>query len=163
MIKPSILTSSKSSTSKTKNLQSFAFAPNQSKVSVGIDKNSILSNYQDSCIKTGFENQATTIAKGEIPLTPSYPSRYRLIANCKMKPSSSLYYRVRDLRLDNVMIFLVKLYELYFTESKLVNLKCVNKMYHKMINNVLCLRSVDFLSLKIPRLNYADQTAIPQE
>ena len=62
-----------------------------------------------------------------------------------------------------MMIFLVKLYEFYFTESKLVSLKCVNKMYHEMIDNVLCLRSVDFLSPKLPRLNYADQTTIPQE
>ena len=129
MVKPSIWTSSKSSTSKTKNLQSLVFAPNQSKVSVGIDKNSILSKYQDSCIKKGFKNQATTIAKGEIPPTPSYPLYYCLIADCKMKPSSSLYYRVRDLCLDNVMIFLVKSYKLYFTNSELVNLKCVNKLW----------------------------------
>ncbi len=88
---------------------------------------------------------------------------HRLIANCKMKPSSNLYYRVRDLRLDNVMIFLVKSYELYFMESELVNLKCVNKKYHEMIDDILRLRSVDFSSLKLPRLNYADQTAIPQE
>jgi hypothetical protein len=62
-----------------------------------------------------------------------------------------------------MMIFLVKSYELYFTESELVNLKCVNKMYRKMIDDVLRLRSVDFSSLKLPRLNYADQTAISQE
>ncbi len=161
--KPSILKLSKSSTSETKNLQSLAFAPNQSKVSVGIDKNSILSKCQDSCIKKGFKNQTTTMAKGEIPLTPLYSLHYCLITDCKMKPSSSLYYWVRDLCLDNMMIFFVKSYELYFTKSDLVNLKCVNKMYHKMINNVLCFRSVDFSSLKIPRLNYADQTAIPQE
>ena len=136
MIKPSTLTSSKSSTSETEILESLAFIPNQSKVSTGIDKNSILSEYQDSCIKKGFENQTTTIAKGEIPPTPSYPLHYHLIANCKMKPSSSLYSQVRDLHLD-VMIFLVKSYLLYFTESELANLKCINKMYHEMIDDVL--------------------------
>jgi hypothetical protein len=136
-INASILTSSKSSTSKIKKLESITFVPNQPKVSVGIDKNSILSKYQDSCIKKGFENQATSIAKGEIPPTPLYPLHHRLIADCKMKPSSNLYYQVRDLRLNNVMIFLVKSYELFFTESKLVNLKCVNKKYHKMIDDVL--------------------------
>jgi hypothetical protein len=118
-------------------LESLASVSNQEKVSVGIDKNSILSEYQNSCITKGFTNQATTIAKGEIQPTPSYPLHHRLIADCKMKPSSSLYYQVRDLRLDNVMIFLVKSYELYFTESELVNLKCVNKMYREMIDDVL--------------------------
>jgi hypothetical protein len=153
----------KTSTSKTKNPESFASVLIPAKVSIGIGKKSILSKYQHFCITKGFENQATTIIKGETTPPPSYPLHYCLIADCKMKPSSSLYYRVRDLHLDNVMIFLVKSYELYFTESELVNLKCVNKMYCKMIDNVLQLQSVDFLSLKQPRLKYADQAVISQE
>ena len=149
--------------SETKNLVSFASGSIPAKVSIGIDKNSIFSKYQDFCITKGFENQATTIMKGETSPPPSYPVHYCLITNCKMKPSSSLYYRVRDLRLDNVMIFLVKSYELYFTKSGLVNLKCFNKMYCEMIDDVLQLQSVDFSSLKQPRLNYADQAVISQE
>ena len=137
--------------------------PNQQKVSAGIDKNATLANYQDSCIEKGIIGLVTTATKGETSLLPSYPSHFRLIADCKMKPSSNLYYRVRDLRLDNVIIFLVKSYELYFTESELVNLKCTNKMYHEMIDDVLRLRSVDFSVLKLPRLNYVDQVVISQE
>ncbi len=36
----------------------------------------------------------------------------------------------------------------------------LSKTYHEMINDVLRLRSVDFSSLKQPRLGYADQAAI---
>ena len=146
-----------------KSPESLTSALNPVKVSVGIDKNVILSDYQDFCITRGFENQVTTITKGETSSNPPYPLHYCLISDCKMKPSSSLYYQVRDLRLDNVIIFLVKSYKLYFTESGLGNLKCANKMYHKMIDNVLHLRSVDFSSLKLPQLDYTDQAAISKE
>ena len=153
----------KTSTSETKNPESFASVLIPAKVSISIDKNYIFSEYQDFCTTKGFENQATTIIKGETSPPPSYPLHYCLITNCKMKPSSSLYYQVRDLRLDNMMIFLVTSCELYFTESELVNLKCGNKMYCKMIDDVLQLQFVDFLSLKQPRLNYANQAVISQE
>jgi hypothetical protein len=36
-------------------------------------------------------------------------------------------------------------------------------MYREMVDDVLRLRFVDFSTLKLPRLNYADQTAISQE
>ena len=98
-------------------LEYIASVPNQHKVSAGIDKNATLANYQDSCTAKGILGMVTTAAKGETSLLPSYPSHFCLIANFKMKPSTSLYYRVRDLRLDNVIIFLVKSYELYFKES----------------------------------------------
>jgi hypothetical protein len=77
-----------------------------------------------------------------------------------MKPSPSLYYQVKDLHFDNVVIFIVRLYKLYLTDSELANLKSLNKIYRKMINDVLRLQSIDFLSLKKPRLGYTDQTAI---
>jgi hypothetical protein len=80
-----------------------------------------------------------------------------------MKPSSNLYYRVKDLRLDNVIIFLVRDYKSYLLDIEIKNLKFLNSMYHEMIDDVLRLRFVDFLSLKLPRLNYADQTVISQE
>jgi hypothetical protein len=40
------------------------------------------------------------------------------------------------------------------------NLKRVNKTYRKMINGVLRLQFVDFTSLKLLRLDYAEQTTI---
>ena len=80
-----------------------------------------------------------------------------------MKPSSNLYYRVKDLRLDNVVIFLVRDYESYLSDDQLLNLKSLNSKYREMIDDVLRLRSVDFSSLKLPRFGYADQVTISQE
>ena len=81
-------------------------APDQQlKVSVGINKNLILSEYQEFCIKKGHRDQAYTVVKGKTPQIMTYPTHHRLIADCKMKPSTNLYYRVKDLHVDNVVIF----------------------------------------------------------
>ena len=80
-----------------------------------------------------------------------------------MEPSSNLYYRVKDLRFDNVIIFLVRDYESYLSDIEINNLNFLNSMYREMVDDVLRLRFVDFSTLKLPRLNYADQTAISQE
>ncbi len=85
------LTASKPSAILCKQLQLLARVPNQLKVLAGIDKNSILSDYQDFCNAKGIQDQVSTIAKGETLLS-SYPSPHHLIANCKMKQSKSLYY-----------------------------------------------------------------------
>ena len=116
---PTIIPASrmKPAAGKMKKPESIASVPNQHKISTGINKNATPANYQDSCTAKGIPGLVTTAVKGETSLLPSYPSHFRLIANFKMKPSTSLYYRVRDLRLDNVIIFLVKSYELYFKES----------------------------------------------
>ncbi len=119
----------------------------------------ILSSYEESCNLKGITNQVLTKTKNE-NLLPTYPSHYQLIANCKMKPSQSHYYRVKDLRLDKVVVFLIKSYKLYLMDAELVNLMSLSKTYHEMINNVLRLQSVNFSSLKQPRLGYADQAAI---
>ncbi len=76
---------------------------NQPKFTVGINKNLILLNYEESCILKGITNQVSTIIKGEN--LPTYPSHYHLIANCKMKPSSNLYYWAKELHFDNMVIF----------------------------------------------------------
>jgi len=74
-----------------------------------------------------------------------------------MKPSTNLYYRVKDLHFDNVAIFLIKWHELYLTNEDLNNMRKLSKMYCEMIDNVLRLRHVNFLMLKLPRFDYADQ------
>jgi len=159
----SISTGTKPAAVEMKRFESLASVPNQKKVSTGIDKNSTLATYQDSCTEKGILGHVTTAIKGEASPPPTYPSHYRLIADCKMKPSSNLYYRVKDLRLDNVIIFVVRDYESYLSDDELLNLKSLNSKYCEMIDDVLRLRSVDFSSLKLPRLDYADQAAISQE
>jgi hypothetical protein len=141
-------------------LQLLAQVPDQLKVSAGIDKNLILSDYQDFCNAKGIQDQVSTIAKGETLLS-SYPSPHRLIADRKMKQSKSLYYRAKELHFDNVVIFAIRgPGELYMTANDLKSLKSVNKTYRKMINDVQHLQFVDFTSLKLPRLDYAEQTEI---
>jgi hypothetical protein len=78
------LTASKPSAILCEQLQLLPRVPNQLKVSAGIDKNSILLDYQDFCNAKGIQDQVSTIAKGETLLS-SYPSPHCLIADCKMK------------------------------------------------------------------------------
>ena len=80
-----------------------------------------------------------------------------------MKLSTSLYYRAKNLHFNNMVIFIVKSYELYLTTGKLKNLKNLSKSYCKMINNVLRLWSIDFSSLKRPQLDYAEQKKISKQ
>jgi len=81
---------------------------NSPKLSVGIDKNSILIEYQAFCSEKGITSEVSTVLKGETPSPPQYPSHYRLISECRMKPSQNLQYQVKDPRLDNIVIFLLK-------------------------------------------------------
>jgi hypothetical protein len=81
-----------------------------------------------------------------------------------MKPSARLYYRARDLHFDNVVIFLARWRgRLYLTEDDLTRLKGVSKIYKEMIDDVQRLEFVDFTPLKLPRLNYTEQTKISNE
>ncbi len=60
--------------------------------------------------------------------------------------------------LDNIIVFIVKNYRKYFLEAEdLLNLSKVNRVYGNMVTNVIRLRSLDFLGLKKPRLDYAAQ------
>ncbi len=54
-----------------------------------------------------------------------------------MKPSTNLYYRVKDLHFDNVAIFLIQWHELYLTDEDLDNLRNLSKIYREMIDDVL--------------------------
>ncbi len=135
-----------------------------SKISFGINKNSILSEYQASCIEKGIHSEVSTVVKGETSSSPPpYPSHYSLISECRMKPSWNLQYRVKDLRFDNVVIFLIKNEETYLTNKDINELKNISNMYRDMVNDVMQLRSINFSKLKVPRFDYADQTKISQE
>jgi hypothetical protein len=79
-----------------------------------------------------------------------------------MKQSKSLYYQAKELvHFDNMVTFAIRgPGELYMTANNLESLKSVNKTYCKMINDVQHLQFVDFMSLKLPRLDYPEQTGI---
>ena len=131
-----------------------------SKLSTRIDKNSILSEYQASCMKKGILSEVSTVIKGENSSPPPllYPSHYRLISECKMKPSLNLQYRVKDLRFDNIVIFLIKSQASYLSDNDMDNTGEISKMHRDMVDDVLRLRGIDFSKVKLPRYDYANQT-----
>ena len=62
--------------------------------------------------------------------------------------------------MDNMIIFLVRNYKSYLLDSKLENLKSLNRRYREMIDDIIRLRSVNFSMLRLPHLDYAKQTEI---
>ncbi len=143
-------------------LETVALTANQPKVSVSINENSILSNYEESCISKGITNQVFAIIKGEN--LPTYPSHHHLIANCKMKPSSDLYHWAKDPHFNKVVVFVVRWPGvLYLTANNLESLRSLNKHYCAMIDDIQRLQFVDFLPLKMSRLDYAEQMSISSE
>ncbi len=124
-----------------------------SKLSSGIDKNSILSEYQVSFMKKGILLEVSTVTKGENSSSPPllYPSHYRLISECKMKPSPNLQYPVKDLRFDNIVIFLIKNQASYLSDNDVDNIQKISKMHRDMVDDDLRLRGIDFSKVKLPR------------
>ncbi len=99
--------------------------------------------------------------KGELQSTPNYPPHHCLVIDCKMKPSLDHQYEVSIVSLDNIIVFIVKNYEKYFLEAEdSQNLLKVNRVYRDMVNDILRLRSHDFLELKKQRLDYAARLSI---
>jgi hypothetical protein len=80
-----------------------------------------------------------------------------------MKPSLNLQYRVKDLRFDNIVIFLIKNQASYLSDNDVDNIGKISKMHRDMVDDVLRLRGIDFSKVKLPRYDYADQTKISQE
>ena len=80
-----------------------------------------------------------------------------------MKPSWNLQYQVKDLRFDNIVIFLIKNQALYLSVDGKNNIKEMQKMHWEMVDDILWLRGIDFSKVKLPRLNYANQTEVLQE
>ena len=60
-------------------------------------------------------------------------------------------------------IFLIEWHELYLMDKDLDNLRNLNESYCGMIGNVIQLRNINFLTLKLPRFGYVDQTQIFNE
>jgi hypothetical protein len=155
--KVKLTTSLKLSVQELDSNQALAFPPNLPKVASGINKDSIISSYTISCKTFGVSKQVSTTKKGE---ALQYPPHHQLILNCTMRPSLDLQYRVQDLSIENVLVFIIKHHEAYLSSQDLTSLKQVNTLFEEMILDVIELRSIDFSPLKIPRLNYAEQQSI---
>ena len=80
-----------------------------------------------------------------------------------MKPSRNLQYRVKDLRFDNIVVFLLKNQASYLSVDDMENIQKISKMHRNMVEDVLRLRGIDFSNVKLPRYDYAEQTKISQE
>lgn len=131
------------------------------KLSDHIDKNTIIAEYNASCQKCGTKDIVSTAKKGEPTTIPTiYPSIIQLVRGCSMKPSLNHQYRVSDLRLDNVIVELIKSSESFLTNEDIMSLSEVNSLYREMTHDVTNLRMVDFTRLKEPRIGYAEQTEI---
>ncbi len=154
-----------SSNSIGKKLVDLSSLPNKGKVAVSIDKNSILSDYEKFCLLKGITSQvSSSIKAGELQPSLKSPPHHCLVNNCKMKPSLDHQYQASIISLNNVVVFVVKNYEQYFLEVEdLYNLSKVNQPYGNIVNNVLRLRLLDFLEIKKPRFDYAEQLSISPE
>jgi hypothetical protein len=107
--------------------------------------------------------QVTTIKKGELTEPPiTYPSIYKLVRDCSMKPSNNHQYQVMDLVLDNIIVCVLSPQELYLSPNDVENLSSINSLYHKMVHDVMRLKGMDFLKLREPRIGYAKQEKIQQ-
>jgi hypothetical protein len=74
-----------------------------------INKNSIISKYNEDCHKLGYSGQLTSTKKGEPTHLPTtYPSIFQLVRDCSMKPDTSHYYRVQDLWFENIIVIVLK-------------------------------------------------------
>ena len=131
------------------------------KLSDQINKNAIISEYNVSCQKRGIKEKVTTLKKGE-PTTTSktYPTILQLVRGCSMKPSPNHQYRVKDLKLNHVIIELLKSSKSFLADEDIVNLSEVNSLYQEMIGDVAELKTLDFCALQEARLDYAEQTKI---
>ena len=80
-----------------------------------------------------------------------------------MKPSRNLQYQVKDLRFDNIVVFLLKNQGSYLSVDDIENIRKTSKMHCSMVDDFLQLRGINFSKVKLPRYDYAEQTKILQE
>ena len=73
--------------------------------------------------------EVSTVLKGETPSPLQYPSHYRLISECQMKPSQNLHYRVKDLQFDNIVVFLLKNQVSYLSVDDVENIQKISNLH----------------------------------
>jgi hypothetical protein len=117
---------------QVKSLKEACLKSSGSKLSHPINKNAIIPKYNVSCQEHGIKHNVTTIKKGEPTTKPiNYPTISQLVRGCSMKPSLNHQYMVSDLRLDNVIVEVLKSSESFLRDEDVANLAEVNSLYRK--------------------------------
>jgi hypothetical protein len=144
-----------------KPLQVACSGRSDSVLSKAIGKNAIIAKYDKDCHRMGYPNRVTTANKGEPTHPPTiYPSTYQLVRGCSMKPDKNHQYRVQDLRIENVIVIVLKSVDGFLSDVGIKKLHCLNLLFNEMATDVCKLRILDFSSLREPRIGYADQQEI---
>jgi hypothetical protein len=77
--------------------------------------------------------------------------------------SESTISGLKDLRFDNIVIFLIKNQASYLSDDDINNIKEISKIHREMVDDVLRLRGIGFSKVILRSYNYANQTNILQE
>jgi hypothetical protein len=123
-----------------------------------INKSTIIAKYDKDCQKMGYSNQVTTANKVEPTHPPTtFPSIYQLVRGYSMKPDKSHQYRVQDLTIENVIVIVLKSVDGFLSNACIKKLHCLNLLFNEMTTDICRLRTLDFSSLREPRIGYVDQ------
>ena len=159
--KMKVILKTASSDTDNKPLRIVRRGSSDSVLSKAIDKNAIIAKYDKDCQEMGNPNQVTTANKGEPTHPPTiYPSICRLVRDCSMKPDKNHQYRVQDLRIKNVIVIVLKFVDGFLSDVCIKKLHCLNSLFNEMATDVRKLSTLDFSSLREPRIGYADQQEI---
>ncbi len=153
----------KTALSETNNklLQDACQHSSDSVLNKAIDKNTIIAKYDKDCRKMGYSDQVTTANKGEPTHPPTtYPSIYQLVRGCSMKPDKSHQYQVQDLTIKNVIVIVLKSVDGFLSDTCIKKLHCLNLLFNEMTTDVCRLRTLNFSSLREPKIGYGDQQEI---
>ena len=161
------ITTNASSADSSANKAETAAPVSKRKCTQDIDKDAILHKYSKFCEAKGCQLPVVTSNKGKqisSNVSNNIPSNYSIIRNSKMKPSADLQYRVKTLSIENVLPTIIKDYEAYsLDKNDIRRLTCVNKLFRKMIPDIIRLRDLEFSDLTAPRYDYSSQTEISQQ
>jgi hypothetical protein len=122
-------------------------------VSGSKEKKRILEEYM-SKFGSGYQESIITKKKGKIDHYE--PLQYLASSRQCMKPSTDKYYRVKELRIYNVITIVIQEYAA-FSKNKLLNIRLLNTGFAKMIPKLQRWLQIDFSLLCKPHLNYESQ------
>ncbi len=143
--KTKVILKTASSDIDNKLLQVACLGRSDSFLSKAIDKNAIIAKYNKDCHRMGYPNQVTTANKGELTHPPTiYPSTYQLVRGCSMKLDKNHQYRVQDLRIENVIVIVLKFVYGFLSDVCIKKLHCLNSLSNEMATDVRNLQVKNF-------------------